>query len=658
MFLHRLMNDRRPPRPAARGPLASALAGHRRSPRTTAGALIVFLAALAAIAPPAALASGAAHRAARRGAVASHLIAAARRELARHVREIVVGSEDAPDIARYRAATAGAVAGAPWSGAFVSYVARQAGAPVGPKGTGLTLASDIRGWAQATHRWRHTPAPGEILVQDHHVAIVEAVFRHRQLTTIEGGVGGAVRRRLRSFSDAQGYVALAPSPRFRARRLRAVPADVRREPLTARISAYPGLSVPANKPLTLTSEDSSGRGARLTWDFGDGAAPAHGQTVTHVFVANGSYTVSLILSDGRRRSRMTRVVNVRTGGPRAVLKLSPDHAKVGQPVRAYATSSTDFDATIASFSWDSGDGGFTTGGALPVFTYSAPGVYTVRLRVTDDAGRIDEADAQAVIGGPSPPTATVSCDHSSLGVGQRVQCTVTASPGDGAINSYQWDDGQGAGFQAGTTSFATTFRSGGSHTIRIRVADDAGQSALASAPMTVVDQPPTARIRTGGSSLLTATNLGFDGSSSSDSDGKIVAYAWNFGDGGTANTAAPQHAYARAGTYTVTLTVTDDAGLTASTHQTVTIADRPPLAAFSVGGSARVGATVTVDGSSSSDPDGVVVAYSWSFGDGASATGPTAGHRYAAAGSYRVRLTVTDDSGKTASTSHTVSVSP
>ena len=149
-----------------------------------------------------------------------------------------------------------------------------------------------------------------------------------------------------------------------------------------------------------------------------------------------------------------------------------------------------------------------------------------------------------------------------------------------------------------------------------------------------------------------------DGAASSDPDGSVAGYAWDFGDGTTATGAQASHTYDEPGTFTVTLTVTDDDGATHSTAQDVTVQapNQEPVAAFDV---TTTDLTVAVDGASSSDPDGSVVQWSWEFGDGSAAvTGTTASHAYAAAGEYTVTLTVTDDRGGEASTSQTVTVAP
>ena len=148
-----------------------------------------------------------------------------------------------------------------------------------------------------------------------------------------------------------------------------------------------------------------------------------------------------------------------------------------------------------------------------------------------------------------------------------------------------------------------------------------------------------------------------DGTSSSDPDGTIVSYEWDFGDGGLTGTgAATSHSYAAAGTYTVTLTVTDDRG-GADTHQAdVTVTGPPniqPVADIASDCTANV---CDFDATGSTDPDGTIAAYLWYFGDGTTGSGDATSHSYTAAGTYAVTLTVTDDDGDTGSTTLTVQV--
>ena len=92
----------------------------------------------------------------------------------------------------------------------------------------------------------------------------------------------------------------------------------------------------------------------------------------------------------------------------------------------------------------------------------------------------------------------------------------------------------------------------------------------------VANQPPVAAFVFAPQAPRTGDAVAFDGTPSTDADGTIVSYAWTFGDGGSGTGATPHHSFAQAGTYTVTLTVTDDLGDTATVSHAVTVS-APPL---------------------------------------------------------------------------------
>ena len=166
---------------------------------------------------------------------------------------------------------------------------------------------------------------------------------------------------------------------------------------------------------------------------------------------------------------------------------------------------------------------------------------------------------------------------------------------------------------------------------------------------------PTAVVS--GADSLTATDAGtFSATGSTDPDGSIASYAWDFGDGATAAGATASHAFARSGQYLVTLTVTDDDGASASATKLVSVTNAAPTAAFSGPDALRHGRAGTFDAGASGDRDGSLSAYAWDFGDGATGTGASAEHAYAWAGDYAVRLTVTDDEGASATSTRTVTV--
>ncbi len=172
---------------------------------------------------------------------------------------------------------------------------------------------------------------------------------------------------------------------------------------------------------------------------------------------------------------------------------------------------------------------------------------------------------------------------------------------------------------------------------------------------TTQNQKPVAAF----SSSNTFLAASFDASGSTDPDGSIAAYAWDFGDGtpqGSGKTTS--HNYTAAGTYPVTLTVTDDLGATSSVAQNVTVTNPPPnqkpTAAFT---SSSTGLTAAFDGSGSADTDGTIASYDWDFGDGTTHGGgqsPT--HPYGAPGTYQVTLTVTDNLGDIGTTTNAVTL--
>ncbi|MFL5832275.1 MAG: CHAP domain-containing protein [Solirubrobacteraceae bacterium] len=124
------------------------------------------------------------------------------------------GSNDGPRLATYRTATVGAAAGEPWCAYFASWVAKQAGVPLGDHGQGFGSCSDIWSWAQSTGRAIPngagvTPHPGDlILFGGEHVGIVDKVLPGGSIQTIEGNYSDKVSQVVRGAGEASGYVRL------------------------------------------------------------------------------------------------------------------------------------------------------------------------------------------------------------------------------------------------------------------------------------------------------------------------------------------------------------------------------------------------------------------------------------------------------------------
>lgn len=155
-----------------------------------------------------------------------------------------------------------------------------------------------------------------------------------------------------------------------------------------------------------------------------------------------------------------------------------------------------------------------------------------------------------------------------------------------------------------------------------------------------------------------ATTFKFDGSGSVDFDGNIVNYQWHFGDGSNRNGKVVNYQFQRAGSFAVRLTVVDNRGATNTAERLMDVdPSKPPVARMSVSPSTgNVSTVFRFDGSASSDPDGKVTVYSWSFGDGNLAKGMVVEHKYGSENSYSPSLSVSDNTGQSSRVTGSVRV--
>lgn len=157
-------------------------------------------------------------------------------------------------------------------------------------------------------------------------------------------------------------------------------------------------------------------------------------------------------------------------------------------------------------------------------------------------------------------------------------------------------------------------------------------------------------------------SITFNASSSEAGSGIIIRHKWNFGDGTYAIGKIVTHSYSSPGIYTVTLNVTNSKGLWGIIQKQIEAVQpapgpKAPIASFNYTPSnPTVDQGVTFDASTSYDPDGEIVSYSWDFGDGFVGEGKIVTHSYPQEENYKVTLTVIDNDGKSSSTSQTVTV--
>lgn len=227
-----------------------------------------------------------------------------------------------------------------------------------------------------------------------------------------------------------------------------------------------------------------------------------------------------------------------------------------------------------------------------------------------------------------------------------------SSDPDGTIGSRTWSFGDGD--TSVDRNPVHTYAAPGAYTVTLTVTDDR-EATGSSSRQVEMDLPPRASFDFTCSGL-TCTLI--DGSV--DVGGSIVSRSWSFGDGEASVDPAPIHTYAGSGSYPVTLTVVDDGGNSDTASRIITVASEPvrvaPVAAFDV----ACHSTTCTFADRSTDADGTVTAWSWSFGDGTFSTEQHPQHTYdvAVLTVMTAQLTVTDDDGATSVASQTFTVSP
>jgi len=409
------------------------------------------------------------------------------------------------------------------------------------------------------------------------------------------------------------------------------------------------------------STDLDGRIVNATWAFSDGRT-LYGLTVLRSFDDNGAYTATLTITDDDGASNSIGLnVSISNQAPNVVITTTP-----AMPFTANLSAffdgraSFDVDGGITNYTWVF-PGGQTAQGWNATYTFAQNGTYNVTLVLVDDDGALSELTIAALVGQdatgtnvPTPPVARIGFSASTVFTAEVVVLDAVNSSDDTGIISYLWDFGDGS---VGVGLVAThTWANDGNFIVTLNVTDTDGNSSFAQQTIRVKNRLPVASGVASPGEDLTLKTFSFDASSSADPDGTLLYYRWAFGDGSVLYGRTVQHIYTRAGTYLVTLTVTDNDGGEGATSLSVTVHNRAPVAVTPANFSVPTFEDRVFDAVLSFDPDGLIQSYTWTFGDGTNATGRAVKHAFATQGAKTVSLTVRDDSGATGTASFTVTV--
>jgi gliding motility-associated-like protein len=386
-----------------------------------------------------------------------------------------------------------------------------------------------------------------------------------------------------------------------------------------------------------------------TWDFGNGAISSL-QNPCYTFlpnpnISNRCFNITLIATNSQGCTSSASKSNYICLTPPPVANFYSNQRLVcSQP---YSVSF--FDSSIStnglSYLWNFGDGTTSTV-RNPIHTYANPGTYSITLTIRDticnQTGTITKTNYIRV--GSIDARFVIANDTFCAGTSTQFFDSTIVTP-----SSWLWDFGGAGTSVLQNPSF--TFNNPGNYNIRLTVTNNIGctdDTLMLNA--VVVNPVPTANIT---SSATISCRAPFSVSFNSNATG-ATGYLWDFGDMNTSPAVNPVHTYTTPGNYTVRLTVRNNFGCTYTTVRTNYIQIAPTQVNFDVDnqqGCAPLTANFT-DRSTSNDP---IVSWQWNFGDPGSGANNTStlqnpSHVFQNVGSYNVTLTITTQTGCTATT--------
>ncbi|HYG52971.1 MAG TPA: PKD domain-containing protein [Flavobacteriales bacterium] len=409
------------------------------------------------------------------------------------------------------------------------------------------------------------------------------------------------------------------------------------------VAAFTPLPDSGCAPLTVNFTNTSTVGATsYTWTFGAGSAPVTSALYNPpavTYATAGTSTVTLTVNNLGCVSTATANITV-SPLPVPAFTIVPNNGCQPLNVTFNNTSAVTAGDT---YLWDFGNGTNSTLQNPPGIMYTNTGtvdsVYTVTLTITTVDGCSQTAN-QTVTVHPLPVA-----DFTALPDTVCATTLVAFLNNSTGASTYSWNFGDGSPITT-VISPAHGFATQGLYTVTLIATTAFGCTDTVQHDV-FVDPIPNSSFN------FTVECVGDSSQFTDLSTGAITNWAWNFGDGGTSALVNPAHLYAAAGTYSVSLTVTNTAGCTHTSTQLVTV-NSVPVAGIAFT-STCLGTTTNYTDASTGTP----VAWEWDFGDGSPVSNlQNPGHIYAATGTYTVQLISYGGSGCSDTATTTVTVTP
>ncbi len=399
--------------------------------------------------------------------------------------------------------------------------------------------------------------------------------------------------------------------------------------------------------LYLYDKDPDGNGEPVLLNYSCGGVGSD-EFIQYSCGENGTYYIAAKWYSGSGQAEI--ICQELNDPPMANFTYSPSDPSTQDEIQ-FTDTSIDPDGTIISWSWDFGDGNTSTI-QHPTHQYADNGTYTVTLNVTDDDGTTNETYLGITVANV-PPVVNFTYAPENPTTNDTIIFTDTSTDADGTIISWLW------GFGDNTTSLEQNpihqYADNGTYTVTLNVTDDDGDTNETSQHIVVSNIAPTADFSWSLTNSTTDDIIQFT-DISTDSDGFIVSWFWDFDDGNTSTEQHPTHQYAEGNTYNVTLNVTDDDGITDEISQQI-IVNVIPIASFSYTPSNPYTSDIISFTDQSIDTYGPITSWLWDFGDEFNSTEQNPTYQYSDNGTYTVTLNVTDEYGATNETSQQIVVS-
>ena len=407
--------------------------------------------------------------------------------------------------------------------------------------------------------------------------------------------------------------------------------------------------------MSATATDAASDTLTFDWDFGD-TNTATGDSVTHTWADDGVYTVTLTVTDDDGGfDTMTATITIGNLDP-SIDSLTVANGDEGQSLPLSATAS-DPGADTLTFDWDFGDATTGTGDTLN-HTWADDGTYTVTLTVTDGDGGSVTQTGTAVINNVAPTIASLTGPGSGA-EGDTLSYDAPATDPGADVLTWTWDFGDGSPAGVGGPGISHQFTDDGVYTITVTVTDDDGASDSATTTVTISNLDPVIDTLVAGDGDE-GDALAYEGAASDLGDDTLT-YTWDFGDGSSPQTGmTPTHVYEDDGTYTVTLTVTDeDGGSVVQTGTSLVANVAPELTSITGPLTGDEGSPLTFE--ATADDAGIAdlpdLTFAWDFGDSETGADTPVDHAFADEGTYTVTVVVDDADGGTDTDFITIDIS-